>query len=59
MFQEKLKGHIDTKNISLEKLAELSGVSLRHVEALLLGETHKLPPAPYIRGYLVKMGHIL
>ncbi|MEK7612026.1 MAG: helix-turn-helix domain-containing protein [Patescibacteria group bacterium] len=59
MFQEKLKEHIDAKNISHEKLAELSGVSLRHIEAILIGESRKLPPAPYIRGYLLKMANVL
>jgi hypothetical protein len=47
------------KNISIEKLSELSGISPRHLENMLKGDPENLPPAPYLRGYFVKLGEIL
>lgn len=47
------------KNISLEKLSELSGISMRHLENMLKGDPEELPPVPYLRGYFVKLGGIL
>lgn len=54
-FGEKLRD----KNISIEKLAETSGISLNYLENMLKGDFDKLPPAPYLRGYFVRLGEIL
>lgn len=47
------------KNISIEKLAELSGVSIKYIENMLKGDPEHLPSAPYLRGYFVKLGEVL
>lgn len=47
------------KNVSIEKLSELSGVSIRNLESMLKGDPDKLPPAPYLHGYFVKIGDVL
>ncbi|MDO8504251.1 MAG: helix-turn-helix domain-containing protein [Candidatus Liptonbacteria bacterium] len=54
-FGERLRD----KNISLERLSELSGISIKHLENLLSGNRGKLPPPPYLRGYFAKLGSIL
>ncbi len=47
------------KGISAEKLSQLTGVSDRFI-ALLLDDKHeKLPSAPYVRGYLSRIGNTL
>lgn len=47
------------KDISVEKLSQVSGVSDRYIKLLLEGNTEKLPPAPYIRGYIKKIAEAL
>ncbi len=54
-FSEKLKA----RGISLKKLAEESDIALHHLENLLRGNFEQLPPAPYVRGYLITLGRIL
>lgn len=45
--------------MSLKKLAELSGVSLRYLENLQNGRFNDLPSAPYLYAYIKKIGDIL
>lgn len=47
------------KNITLERLSELSGIAIKHLENILKGDAEKLPSAPYLHGYLLKLGEIL
>ena len=47
------------KGYSLEKLANLSGVSERFLRILAEGNYGKLPSAPYMRGYLLKIAEVL
>ncbi len=47
------------KGYSLEKLANLSGVSERFLKILAEGNYKKLPSAPYMRGYLLKIAEVL
>jgi transcriptional regulator with XRE-family HTH domain len=47
------------KNISLERLSELSGITIKHLENLLKGEAENLPSSPYLHGYLLKLGELL
>ncbi len=47
------------KNVSLEKLAQISGISERFLNALLEGRLEDLPAAPYVRGYLMKLADVL
>lgn len=47
------------KSMSADKLSQVTGVSDRFI-ALLLDEKHeKLPSAPYVRGYLSRIGNAL
>lgn len=54
-FNERVK----ERGLNLKKLSDLSGISFKHLEALSYGDFNALPPAPYFRGYLVKLGDIL
>lgn len=47
------------KNLSLRRLSEMTGVSPRHLGALLEGRFDRLPPAPYVRNYLIRIGEVL
>lgn len=47
------------KNMSVEKLSTTTGVSDRFIELLLEEKFNKLPAAPYVRGYLLKIGDAL
>jgi len=47
------------KNMNIEKLAQLTGVSDRFLENLLEENFSKLPAAPYLRGYLLKISETL
>lgn len=46
-------------DLNLEKLSRMSGISERHLEALLEEKFKQLPSAPYVHGYLSKIGAIL
>lgn len=47
------------KGFSLEKLAQITGVSDRFIEYLLGEKLDQLPSAPYIHGYILKIGEAL
>lgn len=46
-------------DLNLEKLSRASGISERHLEALLEEKFKQLPSAPYIHGYLNKIAALL
>ena len=58
-LSETLKDQAEAHNMSASKIAEASGVPERYIAALTRGELSSLPPAPYIRGYLLKMASVL
>ena len=58
-LSETLKEILDTKGITLEKLSESTDIPKRYLDALINGDLAKLPPAPYVRGYLVKIAKAL
>lgn len=47
------------KGISLEKLAQLTGISERFLESIIHEQKNKLPSAPYMRGYFSRIASIL
>ena len=47
------------KGMSVEKLAQLTGISEMFLEQLLEEKFEKLPSYPYVRGYLIKIGNVL
>lgn len=55
LFNEKLR----EKGMTLKKLSEISGISLKHLENLCYGNFDELPPAPYVRSYILRLGQIL
>lgn len=46
-------------DLNLDKLARMSGISERHLEALLEERFKQLPSVPYIHGYLNKIAGLL
>lgn len=58
-FSSFLKARLRDRGISLKRVSEASGIPINSLESLLYGNESKFPPAPYLRGYLVKLGRIL
>jgi len=54
-FAERLKA----RGYTLRKLSEISGIAQDHLERLAEGRYDELPPAPYLRGYLDRLGELL
>lgn len=50
---------IDQKGISPERISKSTGIPENYIIAFLEGNNHRLPSAPYIRGYLSKISQIL
>ncbi|MBU6142197.1 helix-turn-helix domain-containing protein [Patescibacteria group bacterium] len=50
---------LELRNVDHEKLAQLTGISERYIWAIQNVELEKLPPAPYVRGYLKKIAEVL
>lgn len=59
LLKEALSEALEQKGMNREKLAQATGVPDRFIEALTDGETTELPAAPYVRGYLKKIGTAL
>lgn len=55
MLVESLKD----KNLTLTKLAELTGISERFLKSLIEEKYEKLPPSPYVRSYFLKIANVL
>ncbi len=47
------------KGITLQKLADVSGIAIKHLEHMAGGNLEKLPPAPYLRSYMAVVGEVL
>lgn len=58
-FELFLRERLKDKNVSLKKLAELTGISSTHIESFLRGDLEEMPPTPYCRGYLIRIGEVL
>ena len=58
-FQDFFNSKIRERGLTLKKLSELSGITLKYLEYLSAGNFEALPSAPYFRGYLEKLGKIL
>jgi transcriptional regulator with XRE-family HTH domain len=50
---------MQVKNMSLEKLASVSGVSERFIEPLLRDDYGRMPASPYLHGYILKISQAL
>ena len=58
-FPSFFNSRVKDAGLNLKRLSELSGIALNHLEAMSLGDFSAMPPAPYFRGYLIKLGSIL
>ena len=58
-FASFLNSKIKDRSVTLRKLSELSGISMKYLESMTKGDYDDLPPAPYFRGYLTTLGTIL
>lgn len=58
-FQEFLNSRLRERGFSLEKLSKISGIALKHLENLARGDLEHLPAAPYLHGYIIRLGQIL
>ncbi len=47
------------KGVTIEKLAQTTGISERFLELLFSEQYDKLPAAPYIHGYILKIAEVL
>ena len=54
-FAERMK----QKGFTPKKLSDLTGILPRHLQDILRGDFAALPSAPYVRGYLLRLGEIL
>lgn len=50
---------LKAKGLTVEKLAQITGVSDRFLESLIEEKFEDLPPSPYVRGYLIKIAGAL
>jgi len=58
-FEPFLNEKLRESGMSLKRLAEATGISLRHLENLQKGNFQRLPSAPYVYAYLKKIGDVL
>lgn len=58
-FSSILLEALRTKGLSIEKLAQVTGISERFLALLFEEKTDKLPPLPYVHGYLIKVSDAL
>lgn len=54
-----LKEGLDHKGLTVERLSGATGIPDRFLKSLTEGDFKKLPAAPYVRGYLIKMASLL
>lgn len=58
-FSSFLQERLAERGVSLKRLAETTGVPLSFLENILTAADKKLPPPPYLRGYLFRLGRAL
>lgn len=58
-FEQFFAAKIKERGISLKKLSDVTGIAPMHIESLLRGDYENVPSAPYLHGYLVRLGHEL
>lgn len=54
-FNQKLK----ERGLTLKQLSEATGIAVKHLENFGNGRFERLPSAPYVHGYFVRLGSIL
>jgi len=54
-----LRDRMKERGVSLKKLSDLTGIAMNHIENMLRGDFEHIPPTPYFRGYLIRIGTVL
>lgn len=58
-FENFLAEKVQEYGAPARRLSEDTGIPLHYLESLVRGEFERLPAAPYVRGYLRKLGEVL
>jgi len=58
-FEEFFAERTKQKGLTVKKLADITGISPRHMTEIARGDFAALPSAPYVRGYLLRLGQAL
>ncbi len=58
-FAENLSALIEEHGLSAEKISALTGIPGTYISGILSGDPKRLPSAPYVRGYLAKIGDLI
>lgn len=58
-LKEAFADALEARGFTIERLAEAADIPERYLRALRDGNTKHLPAAPYIRGYLMRIGEVL
>lgn len=56
---ELLSEIMETRGLSAERLSELTNINKRYINGLLSNDLKSVPPAPYVRGYLLKIAEVM
>jgi len=58
-FENFFNDKVKARGLNLERISDQTGISLKHLESLSRGHYEDMPPSPYFRGYLAKLGTLL
>ena len=56
---ELLRERVEVKGLTVTRLKQQTGIAERYLQALLEGNSDRLPASPYVRGYLFRLASIL
>src|SRR5580658_10539475 len=59
IFEEFFAARMKHKGMTLKKLGEMTGISPTHLQEIARADFNALPSAPYVHGYLVRLGKAL
>jgi cytoskeletal protein RodZ len=59
VFEEFFAARLKHKGLTIKKLGEITGISPSHLQELARADFSALPSAPYVHGYLVRIGKVL
>jgi len=58
-FETFFRERVKEKGMAPKKLADLTGISLSHLENMMRGNFDDMPSAPYFHGYIVRLAKVL
>jgi len=58
-FETFFRERVKEKGLTLKKIADMTGISLVHLESMARGDFEHMPSAPYFRGYLLRLSRVL